>query len=57
MERQTRILKGKSLKLDASQKIKPGNDGLSDVPGTEQLRIAQNAWKPQDIFIASWSKA
>ena len=59
MERQTGIylgrygLKGKSLKLDVSQKIKRGNDGLYDMLGTEQLRIAQHARMRQDIFLDS----
>ena len=59
MERKTGIylgrygLKGKSLKLDVSQKIKRGNDGLYDMLGTEQLRIAQHARMRQDIFLDS----
>ena len=59
MERQTGIylgrygLKGKSLKLDVTQKIKRGNDGLYDMLGTEQLRIAQHSRMRQDIFLDS----
>ena len=41
------------MKLDVSQKIKRGNDGLYDMLGTEQLRIAQHARMRQDIFLDS----
>ena len=46
-------LKGKSLKLNVSEKIRRKNDGLYDALGTEQLRISQHARMRQDIFLDS----
>ena len=57
MQRETGVymgqygLKGKSLKLNVSEKIRRGNDGLYDMLGTEQLRIAQHSRMRQDIFL------
>ena len=59
MQRETGVymgqygLKGKSLKLKVSEKIRRGNDGLYDMLGTEQLRIAQHSRMRQDIFLDS----
>lgn len=59
MQRETGVymgqygLKGKSLKLKVSEKIRRGNDGLYDMLGTEQLRIAQRSRMRQDIFLDS----
>ncbi|CAJ1355383.1 unnamed protein product [Effrenium voratum] len=46
-------MKGKSLKLNVSEKIRRGNDGLYDMLGTEQLRISQHSRMRQDIFLDS----
>lgn len=44
-------LKGKSMQLKANEKIKRGNDGLYDMLGSDQLRIAQGSRMRQDIFV------
>ncbi|CAK9012589.1 unnamed protein product [Durusdinium trenchii] len=46
-------LKSPSLKLNVSEKIRRGNDGLYDMLGTEQLRISQHSRMREDIFLDS----
>jgi len=43
-------LKGKPLPLKVGEKIKRGNDGLYDVLGTNQLKIAMGSRLREDIF-------
>jgi 3'-phosphoadenosine 5'-phosphosulfate (PAPS) 3'-phosphatase len=43
-------MRGQALKMDSSEKIKRGNDGLYDVLGTEQIVFAQNHHIRQDVF-------
>lgn len=43
-------LRGPSLKLNVSDKIKRGHDGLYDFLGSEQLRIAMGSRSREDIF-------
>jgi 3'(2'), 5'-bisphosphate nucleotidase len=43
-------IKGPSIKLNVSEKIKRGHDGLYDFLGSEQLRIAMGSRSREDIF-------
>jgi len=43
-------LKGKPLPLKVGEKIKRGNDGLYDMLGTDQLKIAMGSRLREDIF-------
>jgi len=43
-------LKGKPLRMNVNEKIKRGNDGLYDMLGTDQLKIAMGSRLRQDIF-------
>jgi len=46
-------LRGSSMQLKVGEKIKRGNDGLYDMLGTDQLRIAQGSRMREDIFLDS----
>jgi len=44
-------LKGRPLPLTVGEKIKRGNDGLYDMLGTDQLKIAMGSRLREDIFV------